>query len=145
MKYSRGKPKKWEWAAIAGLTLGGLLLRFPAVPEPLRERLAVILFSSGVLLAVIALWSWDRFQDLPFEEQKELERADRMDERKRMLRERAAWLSWQVETGVLAVGMLSFVVFTKRASLAFFHGVLILWWARMLAFGLFRWLLEKKY
>ena len=90
MKHSRGKPKKWEWAAIAGLTLGGLLLRFPAVPEPLRERLAVILFSSGVLLAVIALWSWDRFQDLPFEEQKELERADRMDERKRMLRERAA-------------------------------------------------------
>ena len=73
MKHSRGKPKKWEWAAIAGLTLGGLLLRFPAVPEPLRERLAVILFSSGVLLAVIALWSWDRFQDLPFEEQKELE------------------------------------------------------------------------
>ena len=79
------------------------------------------------------------------QEQKELERADRMDERKRMLRERAAWLSWQVETGVLAVGMLSFVVFTKRASLAFFHGVLILWWARMLAFELFRWLLEKKY
>ena len=145
MKHSRGKPKKWEWAAIIGLTLGGLLLRLPFVPEPLRERLAVILFSSGVLLAVVALWSWDRFQDLPFEEQQELERADRMDERKRMLRERAAWLSWQVETGVLAVGLLSIVVFFEHVTLAFFHGALILWWVRLLAFELFRWLLEKKY
>ena len=145
MRHSKGKPKKWQWAAIIGLTLGGLLLRLPVVPEPLRERLAVILFSSGVLLAVIALWRWDRFQDLPFEEQQELEREDRVDERKRMLRERAAWLSWQVETGVFAVGMISVVVFTERASLAFFHGALILWWARLLAFELFHWWLEKKY
>ena len=145
MKQRRGKPSRLQWIMSLVLILAGLLFSLPVFPEVLRRSLPQALFVPGFVVLLVLWRQKEKYDDLPLEEQKELERADRMDERKRMLRERAAWLSWQVETGVLAVGMLSFVVFTKRASLAFFHGVLILWWARMLAFGLFRWLLEKKY
>lgn len=145
MRRSKGKPKKWEWSLALGMTVGGLLLRLPFVPEPLRERLAIILFPTGILLALLLVWQLERFADLPPEEQRELERADRVDERKRMLRGQAAWLSWQVETAAGLIALIAVVVFSEDISLTFFYGVLILWWVRLLMFELFHWWLEKKY
>ena len=145
MRKSRGKPKRWEWALALGMMAAGLLLELPFVPEPLRGRLAAVLLPTGLVLFLILFWQKERFEDLPYEEQRELEREDRVDERSKMLRGRAAWLSWQVETAVLMGGLVAIAVFFEDFDLNMFRGLLMLWWLRLLLFEAFQWRMEKKY
>ena len=145
MRKSRGKPKKWEWALALGMILTGLLLELPFVPELLRGRLAAILLPTGLVFFLVLFCQKERYEDLPCEEQKEMDREERVDERGRMLRGRAAWLSWQVETVLLLVGLLAVVVFFEDFDLDVFRGLLLLWWLRLLMIEFFRWRLEKKY
>lgn len=154
MKQNRGKPKKWDWICSGGLILSGLLLQLPFVPELLRERLSPALFMSGAILLLLMWRKTEKFEDLPLEEQRELERRDR-DERGQLIYEKTAWLCWRGETLLMCAALILFLLFFD--SIPLFSGmdyrsfrqinfwIMILWWARLLIFELIRWLMDRKY
>lgn len=154
MKQVNGKPKKWQWILAAGLLLAGLALLLPQIPQVLRDRLAPALLLSG-FCGLLILWRWtEKFEDLPVEEQKERERADR-DERNQALYEKAAWRCWQGETAVLLAALILFCLFGDgisplrdldyRILLRIIRLSMLLFWIRLLIFEAVRWWMNRKY
>lgn len=153
MKQVNGKPKRWQWMLAAGLLLAGLVLQLPLISQVLRGRLAPALLLCGVCELLILWRRTEKFEDLPVEEQKERERADR-DERNQVLYEKAAWRCWQVETVVFAAAGILFCLFGDRLILfredwramnRIIRWLLLLYWVRILIFEGVRWWMNRKY
>lgn len=150
MKQNRGKPSKGLWAACLGLILVGLLFLLPVFPEYLRERLPPVLVMSG-FFALLLLWRQkEKYDDLPPEKQKELDRENR-DERNQMVYEKTAWRCWQGETVLFFTTYLAVLLFWDKIPVLgqldyrIFSWVLPVLWVRILIFELVRWWLNRKY
>lgn len=150
MKQNRGKPSKGLWAMCLGLILTGLLLLLPVFPEYLRERLPPVLVMSG-FFALLVLWRRkEKYDDLSPEEQKELDREDR-DERNQMIYEKTACHCWRGETALFFITYLAAALFwdiipaLRQIDYRIFSWILLIYWVRILIFGLVRWLLNRKY
>lgn len=147
----RAKPPKWGWSLCLGMVVAGAALLPPFFPDVLRERLSQILIVSG-FAALLILWRQKEvYEDLPWEEQQELERENRLDERKVMLRGRAAWLAWQAETVLLLIGYAAVVLVWDRIDFLralpnwAFSTLLLFYWFRVLFYELIHWWLNRKY
>lgn len=150
MKQNRGKPSKGLWVMCLGLILTGLLFLLPVFPEYLRERLPPVLVMSG-FFALLVLWRRkEKYDDLPPEEQKELDREDR-DERNQMIYEKTAWRCWQGETALFLVVYLAAALFWEKIPVLnqvdyrIYSWGLMIYWVRILIFEGVRWWMNRKY
>lgn len=150
MKQVNGKPKRWHWILCLGMIGAGLLLLTPVFPEELGNRLSQVLVVSGFLVLLVLWRRKEKYEDLPLEKQKELDREDR-DERNQMIYEKTAWRCWQGETVLFVLAYLVLALFADKISFLahvnyrIFSWILLAYWVRLLLFELVRWWMNRKY
>lgn len=150
MKQIKGKPARWQWITSLGLIVTGLLFLLPIFPDDIRDRMPELLAIPGF---VVLLFLWrrkEKYEDLPLEEQRELDLEDR-DERNQMIYEKAAWRCWQGETVLFCVAYLVLLLFWDKVpalsqlDYRIFSWFLPVYWIRILFFELVRWWLNRRY
>ena len=150
MKQVNGKPKKWQWLLCLGMIGTGFLLQLPIFPAELGDRLSPVLAISGLGILLLLWRRKEKYDDLPREEQRKLDRRDR-DERNQMLYEKAAWRCWQGETMLFFLSYILLALFADKISFLahvdyrIFSWILLAYWVRVLIFELVRWRLGRKY
>lgn len=150
MKQRRGKPSRLQWIMSLVLILAGLLFSLPVFPEELRRSLPQALFVPGFVVLLVLWRQKEKYDDLPLEERKELDRENR-DERNRMIYEKTAWCCWQGETILLIAAFFLMVLFMdkvdflKQLRSRDMNLIFLLYWLRILIFELARWWMNQKY
>ena len=77
MKQRRGKPSRLQWIMSLVLILAGLLFSLPVFPEEIRRSLPQALFVPGFVVLLVLWRQKEKYDDLPLEERKELDRENR--------------------------------------------------------------------
>lgn len=142
MRSSKRKPAKWMWALAAGVLAAGFLLALPFAPAVLRERLSAGLILGGGAILAVLFFRWERYRELPPEEQRELD-AEGGDERVQMIRARAAWRCAQAEDVALIAAAVLYVAFGEPKLIYNIPFWLLM--ARRLATEALCWYFERKY
>ena len=127
MKAPIKKPKRWAWCVVTGMILAGIALLTAG-----QSRLAGFLISSGVG-GMFGL----HLRNVEFEKLSPAERREQgileRDERRQMIRERAAWITQEIEGWTLTAFMILMFWVLDRGELMmpfvwFYLGkVLVLW------------------
>lgn len=105
MKAPIKKPKRWAWYVVTGMMLAGIVLLLAG-----KTRLADFLIPSGIGGLFGLHLRNVQFEALSPEERRKQGILER-DERRQMIRERAAWITFQIEGGfVTALVILVFWV-----------------------------------
>ena len=100
--------------------------------------MGVVLFIAALALRLWRLRQNDRMTP---EEQREAKR-ENSDERSRMILDKATKYCWNIEDGLLLVGLVVFVFWNKPAVYSVLYVVLAI---RVLTCTALRWWLERKY
>lgn len=103
------------------------------------------IMAMGVVLFIAALalrlWRLRRNDRMTPEEQREAKR-ENSDERSRMIVDKATKYCWNIEDGLLLVGLVVFVFWNRPAVYSVLYAVLTV---RVLVCTTIRWWLERKY
>ena len=131
------KPKPFEWQLYGVVLLAGILL---ALLTPWKHTPILIAIGIGGLAGTGIREG--RYNNLTPEKQREQDRIDR-DERNQMIRGRAAWITLQIEGGVVLAFVFLRLWLTDSRELT----EPIVWFVlcQVLVFEIVQWRLEKKY
>lgn len=103
------------------------------------------IMTVGVVLSIagmtLRLWRLRRNDRMTPEEQREAKR-ENSDERSRMIVDKATKYCWNIEDGLLLVGLVVFVFWNRPAVYSVLYAVLTV---RVLVCTALRWWLERKY